>query len=113
MEKNKFSILDFRVPTYFYDDSFTMILFVYATLFQAISASILIAKKSSIDFYVIHMITLVTSEYRYVSDELESLFEINSVIDLKISDKDAKLFDNFSRMEKFKRLIQHHNSVTE
>ncbi|XP_043485004.1 odorant receptor 22c-like [Leptopilina heterotoma] len=113
MEQNEFSILDFRVPTYFIEESFTMILFICGTLFQAISASILIGKKSSIDFYVIHMITLVTSEYRYVSDELESLFETNSVIDLKISDKDEKLFDNVSRIKKFKRLIQHHNSVTE
>lgn len=120
IEQDKFYILDFRVPMYFIKEPFTRNFFVYAILFQVICAPNVIAKKSCIDFYVIHMITLVTSEYHYISDELENLFEeknnLEITVNLKINDKkyvyDEKIIDDKLRLKKLKQLIEHHSSVT-
>lgn len=118
MERDRFFIMDFRIPMYMPGEPFTITIFILGIFLQVICATNAIAKKSSIDVYIIHLITIITSEYRYISNELENFFHVNKTsfdVNLKINYncvQNDELLDYIARKNQLKKLIRHHNSVT-
>ena len=121
IQKDQFFYTDYRVPIYLPGEPFTRITFTCGVLFEMIGSGLTIAKKTSIDVYMIHMITLLTSEYRYIGAELENIFgrSRTSNIDHEKNDKNfsiqneniEKSLDQASMRGALKRLIHHHELV--
>ena len=124
MGKSNFSYIDYRVPIYLPGEPFTSITFACGVLFEMIGSGFAIAKKTGIDVYMIHSITLLTSEYRYISAELEYIFgrsqtteevdhEINSKKISEENENSEKIHDQELIRYDLKRLIRHHSIVTQ
>ncbi|XP_033214885.1 odorant receptor 67c-like [Belonocnema kinseyi] len=124
MEKDKFSYVDYRVPIYLPEAPFSRIPFACGVLFEMIGSGFTIAKKTGIDVYMMHMITLLTSEYRYISAELENIFgqnrtteeadhEINIKKIVEENENKERIHNQETIRNNLKRLIQHHGVVTQ
>ncbi|KAL0114638.1 hypothetical protein PUN28_011737 [Cardiocondyla obscurior] len=64
-EKNIFLYEDYRIPIAFTKQPFSLKVFVLGSLFIIISSIYLFLKKVSVDTYMVHLILMVTVQYRY------------------------------------------------
>nr|UEN71219.1 olfactory receptor 36 [Gregopimpla kuwanae] len=70
LEKNTFTYTDYVLPTYFPGEPFTVKTFVFGIIVDTIGGSYVIVNKNAIDIYVSYLITILTSEFRYVNEQI-------------------------------------------
>ncbi|XP_015591470.1 odorant receptor 67c-like isoform X2 [Cephus cinctus] len=101
-KKDQFSYNDFRIPAYIPGEPYSTGLFIAGILFETLGGFYTILKKASIDIYLIHVITLLTAQYKYLSLELINI--INGKNE-NINKSDLESLDN-ERNEKIEKTVQ-------
>lgn len=107
-DRNSFFYEDFRLPAVFSKQPFSTQVFLLGTLFLMISNVHIFLKKCGVDIYIIHLVLLITSQYRYTATKLAAIFRdavLQSELEKSSSEAD-RWVDNALRA-----LCQHHNIV--
>lgn len=113
LERDVFFYVDYRMPVSFTKEPFSTAVFVLGSVIVLISSVYIFTKKVSVDTYMIHLILLVTAQYRYIASKLPTIFENKSARN-DHNDSDRKEY--YSRTDQYlekqiKTICRHHNAV--
>ncbi|XP_018367946.1 PREDICTED: uncharacterized protein LOC108764296 [Trachymyrmex cornetzi] len=73
-EKSTFYYVDYNLPTAFNNEPFSTRVLILSTIFMTIGSSYLFLKKFGVDVYMMHLVLLLTAQYRYTAVKLTILF---------------------------------------
>lgn len=73
-ERDSFLYVDYNVPTAFCREPFSTRVLILSTIFMTFGGVYLFLKKFSVDIYMVHLVLLLTAQYRYMSMRLSALF---------------------------------------
>lgn len=82
--KDSFFYEDYRLPFVITEQPFSNKIFVLGSLCQMISSIIIIMKKAAADIYMMHLVLLMTAQYRYVAVKLRKVFQKKNLQESKI-----------------------------
>ncbi|XP_032688421.1 odorant receptor 67a-like [Odontomachus brunneus] len=74
-ERSSFFYEDFKLPAVFSKQPFSTQVFLLGNLFLIIGNVHIFLKKCGVDIYMIHLVLLITSQYRYISTRLTTTFQ--------------------------------------
>ncbi|XP_067207056.1 uncharacterized protein [Linepithema humile] len=74
-KKDLFHYEDYRIPAAFSRQPFSLSIFLLGSFFLMISATYMFLKKASVDVYMIHMILMITAQYRYIAIKYAMIFQ--------------------------------------
>lgn len=74
-EKSIFFYVDYNLPTVFSAEPFSVSVLIPSTIIMTIGSVFLFLKKFSVDVYMMHLVLLLTAQYRYTSMKLTMLFQ--------------------------------------
>lgn len=74
-EKTTFFYVDYNLPTAFSPEPFSIGILIFSTIFMTIASVYSFLKKYSVDIYMIHLVLLLTAQYRYMAIKLSLLFQ--------------------------------------
>lgn len=112
-QKDLFVYLDYKMPIAFGTEPFSTEVFVVGSLIVSTSSAYIITKKIAVDTYMIHLILLVTAQYRYIASKL-SLVIRDGRTENDLNDSNGKIpCSDVDRQvkEQIKTLCRHHNSM--
>ncbi|XP_012145291.2 uncharacterized protein LOC100883629 isoform X6 [Megachile rotundata] len=72
-QTDEFYYVDYRVPAVFSPEPFSLKVFVPSGLVVCLGNMYAIIRKASLDIYVIHMIRLITAQYKYLRRRLAEI----------------------------------------
>ncbi|KAF3054471.1 Odorant receptor 416 [Nylanderia fulva] len=110
-EKVSFLYEDYRIPAVFSKQPFSIDVFLVGNVILLLSNVYIFVKKVGVDIYTIHLVLLITAQYRYIATKLATIFR---------DENSRNEFDGFSQKYQFKdqsiklemeALCRHHNSV--
>lgn len=78
LHTDQFTRYDYTLPSYVPVSSIDTKVFVCSILVEIIGSSYILLKKTGIDVYTTYLITLLTAEYRYVSEEIAEALRKNN-----------------------------------
>ncbi|KAL6259515.1 hypothetical protein P5V15_009432 [Pogonomyrmex californicus] len=108
-ERNLFFYEDYRIPVVFSVQPFSFKIFLLGSLFLVIGSIFLFLKKVGVDVYMVHLILMMTAQYRYIATKIAIIFqeEYNSIESQKkhLSGLDRR------KEKKIKALCRHHNEI--
>ena len=106
-EKNLFCYEDYRMPAVFSKQPFSFKIFLLGDLFILIVTICMFVKKVSIEVYTMHLVLMVTAQYRYIA------LKIAIICQEKNGDgKSRHSPKHYWKKEKeIKALCRHHNDV--
>lgn len=73
-EKSTFYYVDYNLPTAFNNEPFSSRILIFSTIFMTIGSSYLFLKKFGVDVYMMHLVLMLTAQYRYTAAKLTILF---------------------------------------
>ncbi|XP_070164796.1 odorant receptor 85f-like [Polyergus mexicanus] len=73
-EKTNFSYVDYNLPTAFSAEPFSVNILISSTFFMTIASVYSFLKKYSVDVYMMHLVLMLTAQYRYMAIKLSLLF---------------------------------------
>lgn len=108
-EKNMFYYEDYRIPAAFSRQPFSLRTFLLGSLFLLISAVYLFLKKVGVDVYMVHLVLMITAQYRYIALKLAMIFQEEN----KDNESRKKHSPGFNRRKEkeIRALCRHHNEV--
>lgn len=110
-KKVSFSYEDYRIPTVFSKQPFSFDVFLWGSIFILISNMCIFIKKVSLDVYMIHLVLLITAQYRYIATKLAIIFrDGNAVSEFDESRQKYSGIDRWVEKE-MAALCRHHNTV--
>ncbi|XP_011688660.1 PREDICTED: putative odorant receptor 92a [Wasmannia auropunctata] len=74
-KKNVFCYEDYRVPAVFSKQPFSVVVFLLGSLFILVSNTYMFLKKVGVTVYTVHLILMVTAQYRYIALKITMLFQ--------------------------------------
>ncbi|XP_036150970.1 uncharacterized protein LOC118648696 [Monomorium pharaonis] len=74
-ERNQFYYEDYRAPVVFSKQSFSLSIFLLGSLFLTISMTNMFLKKASVDVYMMHLVLMITAQYRYFALKIAIIFQ--------------------------------------
>ncbi|KAL0114640.1 hypothetical protein PUN28_011739 [Cardiocondyla obscurior] len=108
-EKDLFYLDDYIIPIAISKQPFSSTIFAIGTSFITISAVLMVIKKVSVDLYMMHLILMTTTQYKYISVKLAKVCQIEK--------NDNKFKENYSHELNRKKeleiraLCRHHRDV--
>ncbi|XP_032668166.1 uncharacterized protein LOC116842702 [Odontomachus brunneus] len=102
--RNTFFYSDYNVPTAFSAEPFSTSVLIPSILIMAFGGSSRILKKYSLDVYMMHLVLLLTAQYRYMAIKLAQLFRHPRETGGGRSEEDRWV-------EELRTLCQHYNTV--
>lgn len=109
MKKNLFYYEDYRIPAAFTKQPFSLKVFLLGNLFIMISSIYLFLKKVGVDVYMVHMVLMITAQYRYIALKMAIIFQEENKNEESYEKYSLRL--NHRKMEEIRALCQHHNDV--
>ncbi|KYM99038.1 hypothetical protein ALC62_10230 [Cyphomyrmex costatus] len=73
-EKFTFFYVDYNLPTAFNIESFSNRILILSIILKTIGSVYLFLKKFSVDVYMMHLVLMLTAQYRYIAIKLTMLF---------------------------------------
>jgi len=107
-EKNLFYYEDYRIPAAFSKQPFSVTIFQLGNLFILISAIYMFLKKVSVEIYTVHLILMITAQYRYIALKMAVILEEENVGEFR--KKRSPEFDR-NKENEIRILCRHHNDV--
>ncbi|XP_032667828.1 odorant receptor 67a-like [Odontomachus brunneus] len=74
LKKVSFRYEDYRIPATFSKQPFSTEVFLLGSIFLLISNMYIFLKKGGVDIYMIHMVMMITAQYRYIAKKLAAIF---------------------------------------
>ncbi|XP_011705275.1 PREDICTED: uncharacterized protein LOC105460524, partial [Wasmannia auropunctata] len=109
-ERSTFYYADFRSPAIFSkEEPFSINVFLLGNVISMVSNIYLFLKKVSVDMYIAHLISLITSQYHYIASRLVLVFRNSNRQDS--SSFSENNFTNSGVEKEIKSLCQQHNDV--
>ncbi|XP_011882014.1 PREDICTED: odorant receptor 49a-like isoform X2 [Vollenhovia emeryi] len=108
-EKNLFRYEDYRMPVAFSKQPFSLRIFLLGSLFILITAIYLFLKKVSVDVYMVHLVLMLTAQYRYIALKIARLFQDKSEGNQFQSQHSSGLSRGTEK--EIRALCRHHNNV--
>lgn len=113
-EKDHFYYVDFRMPVVYGKEPVSIGVFVIGSIVVTISSVYIFTKKVSMDSYMIHLVLLVTAQYRYVASKLSMIIQ-NHCLQSNPDDLNKKRFfgtDEYAEKQ-MKTLCQRHSAIVQ
>lgn len=105
-EKTTFFYVDYNLPTAFSAEPFSISVLISSTIFMTIASVYSFLKKYSVDVYMMHLVLMLTAQYRYMAIKLSLLFRDSQ------DNRDESRKGHHSMTEKkLKALCRHQNTV--
>jgi len=73
-EKSTFFYVDYNLPTAFSSEPFSSRVLIFSTIIMTIGSVYLFLKKFGVDVYMMHLVLMLTAQYRYTAAKLMILF---------------------------------------
>ncbi|XP_071637850.1 uncharacterized protein [Temnothorax longispinosus] len=110
-EKSTFFYGDYNLPAAFSVEPFSSRVLIPSTIFMTIGSVYLFLKKFGVDVYMMHLVLMLTAQYRYTAEKLMILFR-----DLQNYHAESQKEPYRSREDRWmerelKELCQHQNTV--
>lgn len=106
-ERSTFFYVDYNLPTAFTAEPFSVGVLISTIIFMAIASVYSFLKKYSLDVYMIHLVLMLTAQYRYMAIKLSLLFR-----DLQDNSAESSRKEHHSiTKKKLKALCRHQNIV--
>lgn len=110
-EKVSFLYEDYRIPAIFSKQPFSIDVFLVGSVLLLMSNVYIFVKKVGVDIYTIHLVLLITAQYRYIATKLATIFrDGNPQNESDDSRQEYQLKDQWIKRE-MEALCRHHNSV--
>lgn len=108
-ENDTFFYVDYNLPTVFSTQPFSASVLISSTVVMTIGSGYLCLKKFSVDVYMVHLVLMLTAQYRYIAMKLTMLFQDSQ----NGSDKFQKRRYSVSNrwIEKELRALCHHQNT--
>ncbi|XP_019700452.1 uncharacterized protein LOC105190819 isoform X1 [Harpegnathos saltator] len=108
LKKNSFSYVDYRMPVAYGKEPISTGSFVIGSLIVMSSSALIFTKKVAVDTYTIHLILLITAQYRYIASKLSIILQ-NDSSDPAGNKSYPK--SNLSAEKEIKAVCRHHNAI--
>ncbi|XP_072760432.1 uncharacterized protein [Anoplolepis gracilipes] len=102
-KKIAFLYEDYRTPAIFSKQPFSIDIFLVGSIFLLMSNMYIFVKKVGVDVYMIHLVLLITAQYRYIATKLATIFRDGNPQNNPLTDQWVK--------REMRELCRHHNSV--
>lgn len=96
---------DYRMPAIFSKQPFSTDIFLMGNVFMLMGNMYIFVKKVGVDVYMIHIVLLITAQYRYIATRLATIFREGNELD-----EEYQLKNRWIERE-IEALYRHHNSV--
>ncbi|XP_050463834.1 odorant receptor 22c-like [Cataglyphis hispanica] len=106
-EKNNFFYVDYNLPTAISAEPFSTSVLISSTVFMTIASVYSFLKKYSVDVYMMHLVLMLTAQYRYMAIKLSLLFRDSR----DESRKGHHPMTNRWAEKELRALCQHQNTV--
>ncbi|XP_018044443.1 PREDICTED: putative odorant receptor 92a [Atta colombica] len=107
-EKNLFYYEDYRVPAGFSKQPFPLKVFLSGGLFILLGMVYSFIKKVSAEVYTVHLILMITAQYRYIAEKIAMIFQEEN----EDGYQKGYLSTSYRKKEtEIKALCQYHNEV--
>ncbi|XP_011688657.1 PREDICTED: uncharacterized protein LOC105450501 isoform X2 [Wasmannia auropunctata] len=108
-EKNLFLYQDYRIPAAFSEQPFSLKVFLLGSLFITISSIYMFLKKVGVDVYMVHLVLLITVQYRYIALKIAMIFQEENESD----ESQRKHSPGLARRKEkeIRALCRHHNDL--
>ncbi|XP_025161142.1 uncharacterized protein LOC105190817 [Harpegnathos saltator] len=107
-EKTSFRYEDYRMPAVFSKQPFSVEIFLMGSIFVLIGNTYIFLKKGGMDIYMIHLVLLITAQYRYTTTKLNAVFR-NAKLQGELKQSRPEV-DQWVEKE-IKALCRHHIAV--
>jgi hypothetical protein len=104
LERSSFLYMDFNLPTAFSAQPFSSSVFVLSIVVMTFGNMFMFLRKFSMDIYIMHLVLLLTAQYRYTAMRLEILFRDQQRVESH-REVDRQLETNL------KELCRHQNTI--
>ncbi|EZA61768.1 ObirOr5-A5 [Ooceraea biroi] len=114
-QKDVFFYVDFRMPVAYTREPFSTTVFVIGSLVVLMSSIYIFIKKVSVDSYMMHLILMITAQYRYVALKLSMIFQDKVPRDdgNSYNEKKHRLTMDYRAEKDIKALCRHHNTIVQ
>lgn len=110
-KKVSFSYDNYRTPAVFSKQPFSFNVFLLGSIFLLISNVYCFVKKVGLDVYMIHLVLLITAQYRYIDTKLATIFRDGKPLtEFEESRQKYSEIDQWVKKEMI-ALCRHHNTV--
>lgn len=109
-KKSEFYYKDYRMPLVYCKEPFSAKCFVLGSAIITLASSSMCLKKSGVDIYMIHMVILMTIQYRYIAKKFAAIFREGSTRDERGDFASSPKVNSWTE-KKLKVLCRHHNTV--
>lgn len=107
-EKNLFCYEDYRMPAVFSKQPFSFRVFLLGDLFILICMIYMFVKKVSVEVYMMHLVLMVTAQYRYIAIKIAMVFKKKN----EDKSRTGHSPEHYWKKEKeIKTLCRHHSDV--
>lgn len=111
-KKSSFYYEDYRIPIILSKQPFSNGIFVLGSLLILTCSITIFLKKVSLDIYMMHLVLMITVQYRYIAVKFQKLFQERNLENERDSSAERHSRRTDSRAEKEIRAIcRHHNTV--
>jgi len=104
LERSSFLYVDFNLPTAFSAQPFSSSVFVLSIIVMTFGSMFMFLRKFSMDIYIMHLVLLLTAQYRYTATRLKMLFRDQRDVESH-REMDQQLETNL------KELCRHQNTI--
>lgn len=73
-ERDTFYYTDYKFPAAFCAEPFSAFVLIWSTIIMTVGSVTRFLKKYSLDIYMVHLVILLTAQYRYIATKLAQLF---------------------------------------
>jgi len=110
-EKKVYWNEDYRMPTFFPNEPHSRRTFHLCNLFITFGGVYIILRKIAVDVYMIHLVLLMTTQYRYITVKIAMIFREK----IEYTDVQRKYSSEVNRKQEIemKKLCHYHNAVNE
>lgn len=108
-ERDYFFYVDYRMPVFYAKEPFSTGIFVLGSIIVMISSMYIFTKKVGVDTYMIHMILLITAQYKYIASKLSVIFQDG--ISRSNNSKESSSNVDYYVEKEIKSLCRHHSLV--
>lgn len=106
-KKSSFYYEDYRMPVAFSKQPFSTGVFLLGSLLISTASIYMFSKKVGVNVYMIHLVLMVTTHYRYIAVKLEKLFQEKN----SNNESECHLRTDSWTEKEIKAICRYHNTV--
>jgi hypothetical protein len=104
---------DYKMPSFFPNEPHLQRTFILYNLFEMFTSVCLFLKKVAVDVYMIHLVLLMTAQYRYIRLKTTMIFRDKTEDGNKVLQERCSSELNWMQEKKMIELCHYHNVVIE